>query len=67
VELDRPRDSSNIVLNGDRQKLSLDGRVRPEDVGADKHGTVQSVEAIRQHQLRGPTGGARGKSSARAC
>ncbi len=36
-----------IVLNGDRQKLSLDGRVRPEDVGADN--TVLSSRLSNSH------------------
>jgi flagellar L-ring protein precursor FlgH len=37
----------DIVLNGDRQKLTLDGRVRPEDVGADN--TVLSSRLSNSH------------------
>jgi flagellar L-ring protein FlgH len=37
----------DIVLNGDRQKLALDGRVRPEDIGADN--TVLSSRLSNAH------------------
>jgi len=37
----------DIVLNGDRQKLALDGRVRPDDIGADN--TVLSSRLSNAH------------------
>ena len=43
----RVKGQQDIVLNGDRQKLSLDGRVRPEDVGADN--TVLSSRLSNSH------------------